>query len=96
MVYIESRHTSVRLPHRMDALPTKLAEKTALLHFYYAQLCGCSAPLAQGRGADAGEGRQVCSHVYVKCWARTQHAVLFRLSSDVMQVCVRGGGGAGA
>ncbi len=68
--------------HTLDNYPKELQKKVTLLQHFRSYLEGETKP----ETADPGKERKVKNRVYVKKWARTHHAILFRLSNKVVQV----------
>jgi len=79
--------------HKMDDYPKELQKKVTLLNHFKNYLEGESNPSndqtdkepPQGEPKDDDEKKK--PYTYVKKWMRTRHAIMFRLSNKIVQVC---------
>ncbi len=100
--YIERRVTDkqeVITSHTLTDYPKDLQKKVTLLQHFRSYLEGesNSAPkgdeegntnkVEEASGGNSTTPRKSGSFVYVKKWMRTRHAIMFRLSNKIVQVC---------
>ena len=72
--------------HTLSTYPKELQKKVTLLEHFRSYLQGDSASHS-AREARTTQAPADASHVHVKKWMRTEHAIMFRLSSKLLQVC---------
>ena len=84
--------------HSMDDYPKELQKKVTLLNHFKNYLEGESnpSPESQPKGSpseekekdkDVNDEEKKKPYTYVKKWMRTRHAIMFRLSNKIVQVC---------
>jgi len=80
--------------HKMDDYPKELQKKVTLLNHFKNYLEGESNPPTDPQPKDPPSEEVVKDddekkkpYTYVKKWMRTRHAIMFRLSNKIVQVC---------
>ena len=98
--YIERRVTDhqeiISLSHTLSDFPKELQKKVTLLQHFKSYLEGennenknTETPENKGEGNEKKEEKngEQKPFTYVKKWMRTRHAIMFRLSNKIVQVC---------
>ena len=84
--------------HNMDDYPKELQKKVTLLNHFKNYLEGESNPSSESqpkesqseekeKEKDVNDEEKKKPYTYVKKWMRTRHAIMFRLSNKIVQVC---------
>ena len=84
--------------HNMDDYPKELQKKVTLLNHFKNYLEGESNPSPESqpkesqseekeKEKDVNDEEKKKPYTYVKKWMRTRHAIMFRLSNKIVQVC---------
>jgi len=88
--------------HSLNDYPKELQKKVTLLQHFRSYLEGdtnsigadmkstnpiSNNPIEGGDKSDPDAGKKSLNFVYVKKWMRTKHAIMFRLSNKIVQVC---------
>ena len=84
--------------HNMDDYPKELQKKVTLLNHFKNYLEGESNPSPESqtteskseekeKDKDVNDEEKKKPYTYVKKWMRTRHAIMFRLSNKIVQVC---------
>ena len=84
--------------HSMDDYPKELQKKVTLLNHFKNYLEGESNPSPESqpkesqseekeKEKDVNDEEKKKPYTYVKKWMRTRHAIMFRLSNKIVQVC---------
>ena len=84
--------------HSMDDYPKELQKKVTLLNHFKNYLEGESNPSPESqpkesqseekeKDKDVNDEEKKKPYTYVKKWMRTRHAIMFRLSNKIVQVC---------
>ena len=84
--------------HNMDDYPKELQKKVTLLNHFKNYLEGESNPSPESqpkepqsegkeKEGDVNDEEKKKPYTYVKKWMRTRHAIMFRLSNKIVQVC---------
>jgi len=70
--------------HTLTEYPKDLTKKVTLLQHFRSYLEGETKGENKEEEEDKGDDK---NNVYVKKWMRTRHAIMFRLSNKIVQVC---------